>query len=121
MTVMDNDYIRNNLLSVHHATVSLNHTIFVQLVKHMYAPKCKDPQLLSYDEIRKSTVYPVKQTSKSNQSKFGFCVKNITQWLPPQSAITLLGELVDLQVQYLLSAGDHSAPLPDMETCQCLN
>ena len=41
--------------------------------------------------------------------------------MPPKSALERVAQLVDLQVQYLQTAGNASAALPDFLGCECLH
>ena len=75
-----------------------------ELVKGMYLPKslASMTQSLTFDEVRQLTVKP------SPSSK----VKDPRMWLPPKTAVCNVGCLLNAQLQYLLTAGVASAPMP---------
>ena len=102
-------------MTINSITVSLNRNVFVQLVKAIYVKKPLT-EMSSYEDIRMQTIFP----SKGSSSKSQIRVTPPGGWMPPESAILRLGELVDLQIQYLLTSGDHAAPLPNVSECSCL-
>ena len=115
LTVLQNANLREHLLLSNEITTSLNRKAFEDLVKAIYAKKPLTP-MSTYEEIRYSTICPTKQSSTSSK----LCVLPPGSWMPPLSAIQRLAELVDIQIQYLLTAGDHTAPLPDIAGCSCI-
>ena len=84
---------------------------YVELVKGMYLPKslASMTQSLTYDEVRQLTVKP------SPSSK----VKDPRMWLPPKTAVCNVGSLLNAQLQYLLTAGVASAPMPQFLDFRC--
>lgn len=57
---------------------------------------------------------------KEADSPTGYITKDPKRWLPPESAIRRLAELIQLQIDYLLIAGYHDKELPDFLKKRCL-
>lgn len=94
----------------------LDYDVFVKFVQDLFCPKrlkCKD---ISFAEVRAITI------QKQQESLFpgGKVTSNPQRWLPPESAVRRLAELVDLQIMYLDTAGHHAAELPNFLGKQCL-
>ena len=116
-TVLQHQELRRNLLNVTPATVSLNREMFILLVKCLYASKSLDPTTTDYSIIRQQTIR-AKESQK--KSALGTLVKDPGTWLPPQSATERLAELLDFQIEYLLTAGNPSDPPLNLDNCNCL-
>lgn len=96
--------------------MKINQQCFIEFYKKLYCPKRYDSSNYSFEEVRAMTI--AKTADEKQQS--GFKTKDPRLWLPPESALLRLCDLLQLQVQYLETAGDHSACLPDFLSCSCL-
>ena len=81
-------------------TITINKDCFVGCMKDLYCPKKFDPDTLSFDQVRALTI-----GKKSSVSITGQTTKDPKRWLPPESAIRQLADIVQLQIDYLLIAG----------------
>ena len=113
--VLENEKLWKDLL-VNDATVALRRDKFVLLVKYLYSSKKLDAATSEYQTIRHHTI-SAKRTKR--KSSLGVLVNDPESWLPPLSAIERLAELVDFQLQYLLTTGYHNEQLPNIERCSC--
>ena len=91
----------------------INKAIYVKFVMHLYCPKQKDPDNLDFDRIRQLTMY---------SSKIGKQVqlRNPQLWLPPETVLNKVADLIDLQIEYLQTAGKAAGSLPDFLGRGCL-
>ena len=64
--------------------------------------------ITTFDDVRALTIG--KRVDKN--SKGGFATNDPRKWLPPKSVIHRLGELVQLQIDYIQTAGIHEAENP---------
>ena len=101
--------LRQNLLKTVNGKLILNQECLVELYKMLYCPKKHMKHITTYEDIRAITIG--KQEDKA--SRGGYTTKDPRKWLPPKSAINRLGELVQLQIDYLQSAGIHEAENPN--------
>lgn len=106
---------RNSLLMFKKETITINKECFVRCIKDLYCPKKFDPDTLSFDQVRALTI-----GKKSSVSITGQTTKDPKRWLPPESAIRRLADIVQLQIDYLLIAGFHEKDLPDFLSKGCL-
>ena len=106
---------RNSLLMFENDTIIINKDCFVCCMKDLYCPKKFDPDTLSFDQVRALTI-----GKKSSVSITGQTTKDPKRWLPPESAIRRLADIVQLQIDYLLIAGFHEKELPDFLSKGCL-
>ena len=115
-TVLENTYFRNSLYSVDNGRFSLNKDVYIELVKYVFTPKRKQGSYIPYEEVRAISNAKTKDTSK----KSGYKHTDPRKWLPPQSAIARLGDLIQLQIEYLQTAGVHECRMPNFLGCKCL-
>ena len=101
----------NSLLMFDNDTITINKDCFVGCMKDLYCPKKFDPDTLSFDQVRALTI-----GKKSSVSITGKTTKDPKRWLPPESAIRRLADIVQLQIDYLLIAGFHEKELPDLSS-----
>ena len=92
-------------------TITINKDCFVGCMKDLYCPKKFDPDTLSFDQVRALTI-----GKKSSVSITGQTTKDPKRWLPPESAIRRLADIVQLQIDYLLIEGFHEKELPDLSS-----
>ena len=106
------DQFRNSLINVDNGKAELDSQIYLTFVKHLFCPKRLDPETASFEQVRKATIKPVQQNSNL-VSAFGFVhTRNPQLWLPPAGVLSRLALLVQLQLDYLCTAGDHAAEAP---------
>ena len=74
-------------------TITINKDCFVGCMKDLYCPKKFDPDTLSFDQVRALTI-----GKKSSVSITGQTTKDPKRWLPPESAIRRLADIVQLQI-----------------------
>ena len=89
--------------------IVLDQLLFAELFRRIYCPKREQKNNLSYQDVRALTI--AKKPNKS--SKGGYRTSDLRNWLPPESALQRLGELVQLQIQYMDMVGKHDAVNPD--------
>ena len=113
--VTENSQFRLNLFNIAEH-ISISKTVLVQLYKTLYCPKKFQGHCLSYENVRALTIGKKKDESK----KGGFQTNNPRRWLPPESVVDRLGELFQLQIDYLETAGKHDAEMPNFLQSSCL-
>ncbi|XP_070182538.1 uncharacterized protein, partial [Littorina saxatilis] len=86
----------------------LDRDIYLRLIKHLYCPAVYNPENLTATEVRHLSI---------TSAKKGY--KDPNKWMPPVSALLQVAQLIDLQIQYLFTAGNHSAKLPDFLEHDC--
>ena len=87
-------------------TIAINQPMYLKFVKHLFCnTPANKPLGKSYDDARAETI-------KVHQDP--------RRWMPPKTAIFSLCALVDLQIKYLLTAGDASATKPNFLAPGCL-
>ena len=113
-TVLENTF-RNSLYSVDNGRFSLNKDVYIELVKYVLTPKRKQGSYIPYEEVRAISIAKTKDKSKKSGNKH----TDPRKWLPPQSAIARLGDLIQLQIEYLQTAGVHECRMPNFLGCKC--
>ena len=90
---------------------------FVSAVKELYCTgKMKqDASRITYETVRATTL-----GKKSAKCTTGHVTRDPKLWLPPESVIRRLGELIQLQVDYLLTVGSHESLQPEFLSKNCL-
>ena len=90
---------------------------FVNAVKELYCTgnMKKDAASVNYETVRAITI-----GKKTGKSTTGYVTRDAKLWLPPESVIRRVAELVQLQVDYLLTVGSHEKPQPDFLSKNCL-
>ena len=99
---------RRNLFLIQSGMMRIDQTWFTDFYKTIYCPKRYTPSDYTFEDVRAMTIGKI--TDERQQS--GFKTRDPRQWLPPMSALHRLNELMQLQVQYLETAGNHAACLP---------
>ena len=84
--------------------------------KTVFCPKKHRGMSLSYDQVRALTI----GKSRCQSEKGGYVTNDPRRWLPPETAITKLAHLFQLQIDYIGTAGNHSAIMPDFLKSDCL-
>lgn len=112
MAFVENSKLRENLFSVNDGAIELDVDTYVQLIKFLYSPR----KVLSsntesdYETVRLLTI----KSTISKDSELTSVVRNARSWLPPESAVKRIAELIKLFIQYIEGVGNHSAKLPDL-------
>ena len=96
----------NNLIGA-----EVNKDSYINFVKTLYCPKTLDSSKLKFEEIRQLSIKDPKH------SEF----KNPVKWIPPRSVLLSFAGLIDCQIDYLFTLGDHAASLPDFIGKGCLH
>jgi len=116
--INDMDY-RDGLFTFQSENITIDQDKYVTFIKELYCKRqLGDPKTVPYEEVRRHTMI-----QKRKQASGPIAYENASnpkKWLPPQTALSRMAELIDLQIQYLLTAGDASAPLPDFLAANCL-
>ena len=107
--LLSTPYLRLNLYRTDNGKITLNQDCLVELYKMLYCPKKYVKKITAYDDIRALTI----GKREDESSKGGYTTNDPRKWLPPKSAINRLGELIQLQVDYLQNAGIHGAENPN--------
>lgn len=113
--MMESTQFRQNLFIVGEHN-SINKQLLVQFYKALYGPTKHQGRNMSYDTVRALTIGKTEDESKTG----GFRTNDPRRWLPPESAIHKLGELLELQIRYLETAGRHDAHMPNFLDSSCL-
>ena len=102
-------YFLTNLVVDHpNGNIKLDKEVYVELIKQLYLPK-EDVLKKSFEEVRKLSIF-----GKSGPAK------SADKWLPPLSCVEQMATLTSTVIDYLLTAGQHHAPLPDFSQVKCL-
>ena len=89
---------------------TVNNSVFVNYIKHVYCQSINDPQKLSFEALRQSTI------KMPRQSRF----KPPNHWLPPKHALHQLALLLECQVEYLFTAWQPDTKVPNFAAKGCL-
>ena len=100
-----NPMLRLNLCHTENGKLTLNQECLVQFYKALYCPKKYCCDSLTFEDVRAISIGKQPDTS----AKGGYSTNDPRKWLPPESAMRRLGELLQLQTTYLQSAGNHEA------------
>ena len=84
-------------------------------MKDLYCPAKINPESVSFETVRALSI-----GKKTAESPSGYVTKDPKRWLPPESAVLRLAELIQLQIDYLLTVGFHEKELPDFLSKNCL-
>ena len=115
-TVLENSHFRNSLYTVDEERISLNKDVFIDLVKYIYTPKRKQGLHIPFEEVRAISIAKTEHAGKTS----GYKHADPRKWLPPKSAIARLANLIQLQIDYLQTAGIHECKLPNFLGTNCL-
>lgn len=108
-------YRKSMFNSISSSSIVLNEDCFVSFVKDLYCPAKLNSESVSFE-----TVHALSIGKKAAESPSGYVTKDPKRWLPPESAVLRLAELIQLQVDYLLTVGFHEKELPDFLSKNCL-
>jgi hypothetical protein len=84
---------------------TMHQDVYLYIVKSLYCPPEYDPQLLSLDQVRQSTV--------RNPKKKKQACNNPQLWTPPVGALLRVLDTINWQIRYLFTAGHHQSILPE--------
>ena len=110
------DEYRKNLFLFKDEEMTINRSSFIDFYKTLYCSKMYNPSEYTFDDVRALTIAKTKDETQQS----GFKTNDPRKWLPPETARSYLCDLVQLQVQYLETAGNHSACLPAFLSRPCL-
>ena len=100
---------------------SININLYKEFVKELYCTKRKcDGTKLTFKEVRKMTMLKQRSTT-STMPGITNKLSHPDRWMPPESALERMAQLLNLQLQYMVTAGQHDAPRPDFISQDCLN
>ncbi len=116
---MESTHFRQNLLRINYPEMTINDDVYLQFVKELYCSKLKLDKHQSFNTIRNHTILK-KRAAISVNPGMSKLINSPNRWMPPASALIRIGHLINLQVQYLLSAGKHEAHLPNFLASDCL-
>ena len=91
-------------------SATVNTSVFVEYIKHVYCQSTNDPQKLSFEALRQSTI------KMPGQSRF----KPPNHWLPPKHTLHQLALLLECQVEYLFTAWHPDTKVPNFAAKGCL-
>ena len=114
--VLENTYFRTALYTIQDDQFFLNKEVYVELIKHIYTPKRQRDSTISYEEVRTLSIGKVEDASKNT----GIKTSDPRKWLPPKSVIERLANMVQMQIDYLQTAGGHEHKLPNFLSRDCL-
>ena len=110
------DEYRQNLFIFKDEKIKISQPSFIDFYKTLYCPKRYNPSNYTFDDVQALT--NAKNKDEMQQSEFK--TNGPRKWLLPKTALSCLCDLVLLQVQYLETAGHHSACLPAFLSTSCL-
>ena len=91
--------------------IEINPDSYLKLIKYLYCSKKLDPDNLTYEEVRKSTMTKHKKLKGSRlceeDGNIGTQCSKLQQWMPLTTAMENVAKLLNLQLQYLVTAGIH--------------
>ena len=70
---------------------------------------------IAYETVRVTTI-----GKKTANCPTCYVTRNPKLWLPPESVIRRLAELIQLQIDYLVTVGSHASPQPKFLSKNCL-
>ncbi|CAC5364010.1 unnamed protein product [Mytilus coruscus] len=91
-------------------------TVYKDFVKTLFSSMSKIQ--VSFEEVRHNSMF-CKQR-KTNDRMDSSLLRNAKLWLPPESCLERMAELVNLQIEYLETTGDSMAKLPNFLEKDCL-
>ena len=97
----------DKIVVISHENSKIDEDTFLNLIKTIYCPKSFPANLLSIQEVR--------QISVKNPAMKDFNPPQ--KWMPPLDALKEVLCIMQWNLMYLLTAGDHSAVLPPMPNC----
>ncbi|CAC5415752.1 unnamed protein product [Mytilus coruscus] len=121
-TIVATDHLFQNLVRVEEnekdqqtfLNVTFSQESYRELIKLLYCPKTLDSTMLSFEEIRQLTVKA--PTAKSSDPP-----RNYALWMPAAAAVlNKLSLNINCLIKYYLSAGQHTAILPNFLQDGCL-
>ena len=113
----DSDFC-DRLFKINDGTLTVNKEVYIQFIKFLYCRKgMGNPRFVTFDEVKRSSM--LAQKSKAGATGLDK-VTDPRKWLPPKTALESMCQLLQLQIEYLLTAGTASAFLPDFLTTDCL-
>ncbi|XP_070203435.1 uncharacterized protein [Littorina saxatilis] len=86
-------------------TGNIKEDVYLKLLMSLYCPTQFDLSKLSFEEVRQ---YSTKRPRQAT-------VNNPQQWMPPKEALSLIVNMINWQIAYLFTAGQHSSNLPMMQ------
>ena len=107
---------RAHLLNFENSSLKMNMDVYVDLMKILYCPKRFGPSTMSFSDVRAATI----RKSADPVQQSGYKTADPRRWLPPESDVRNLGELIQLQIAYLETAGYHNAEMPNFLSSSCL-
>ena len=110
------DEYRKNLFIFKDEKIKISQPCFIDFYKTLYCPKRYNPSNYTFNDVQALTI----AKNKDEMQQSGFRTNDPRKWLPPETALSCLCDLVQLQVLYLETAGHHSAFLPAFLGTSCL-
>ena len=107
--ILEHDLI-DSMFTCKDGKFEVNKDIYIRLVKYLYCPKVFNADLLSLEQVRQ---YSIKKPNMP--------ISEPQKWMPPEASLERLIQLINLQMEYLHSAGKHSSHLPNFLHYECLS
>ncbi|CAG2250908.1 PCF11 [Mytilus edulis] len=120
-TIVATDHIFQNLVRAEEnemdqqtfLNVTFSQESYRELIELLYCPKTLDSTMLSFEEIRQLTV-------KAPTAKISDPPRNYALWMPAASVLNKLSLNINCLIKYYISAGQHTAFLPNFLQDGCL-
>ena len=115
-TVLNNRRMLENFLKFTYTSsdkavaCTVSEDVYLMLLKTLYCPSNLNCDIFTMKEVRQLSI------KLPNRSEF----RHPQSWMPPESALKNLCRLTQCQADYLMTAGDHSAELPNFVERGCL-
>ena len=108
---LKHEQIYNNLIHIitennKILSIDFSSNAYKDFMKHVYCPIFFNPSRLTYQEVRQMSIQI--PNPKKNE-----VIRNPQLWMLPELVVEQLSKNVSCLIQYYLSAGNHSAQLPD--------
>jgi len=113
----DESRFREGLFLKENTTLSVQYPMYVEFIKCLYCNQ--NSKELAFDMVRKQTMLSARKSAAAKPGQLDK-LKNSQKWLPPKTALEKVAQLVQLQINYLETAGDESATLPNFQAAECL-
>ncbi|CAC5404200.1 unnamed protein product [Mytilus coruscus] len=116
---LNNDFFRTNLLRKDNRNIyQIDTPTFKIFMKKLYCPKTMNSES-SFDDVRKATMLS-KHKKQNTELVYSRSLRSGQLWLPPESAIERIADIINMQTDYLYTTGNPMDLLPNFLGKDCL-
>ncbi|CAC5423937.1 unnamed protein product [Mytilus coruscus] len=98
-------------------SVTIDSSLYKDLVKQLYCPNKLDSSKMSLEEVRRLNIKPRQRRQNDPLAKN---IRGLQLWMPPSSVLDKLVLQIGCQVDYLMTVGKSNAVLPNFLERGCL-